>query len=166
MELIRRSVWVYWTTATSLTSSPGPQNGSSSCFEREGLNSWANLYSSDRFENGAPALKWRERGLLTMHLPTGETNANHLLSYRRAIQHLAEKEPVNDAGVCYCRQDDNHTIFLLLLSNNRAWGPERGKPRVNSNHNLSYQNWEAIVRLFPFSFSLKVLVFPCTLTKT
>lgn len=40
-------------------------------------------------------------GLLSTHLPVGETNANHLLSYRLAIQHLAEKEPVSDAAVCY-----------------------------------------------------------------
>lgn len=34
MEVIRRSVWVY-RTATSLTSSPGLQEGCSSCFQRE-----------------------------------------------------------------------------------------------------------------------------------
>lgn len=118
MELIRRSVWARWTTATSLTSSPGPQNGCSSCFQREGLNSWANLYSSDGSENGAPALKWRgesggEGGLLGTHLPVGETNANHLLSnHRLAIQHLAERDPVSDAvSAVPDSEDDNQTLF-------------------------------------------------------
>lgn len=36
--------------------------------EREDSNSCANLYSSDRFENGAPTLKWRERGV-TQYAP-------------------------------------------------------------------------------------------------
>lgn len=51
-----------------------------------------------------------------MHLPVGETNANHLLSYQLAIQHLAKKEPVSDAGVCYSSKDDNQTIFCLFYS--------------------------------------------------
>lgn len=58
MEQIRRSVWAYWTTVTSPTGSPGPEDGCSSCFQRNSLNSRANLYSSHWFKNGAQ----RERG--------------------------------------------------------------------------------------------------------
>lgn len=75
MELIKRSVWVYWTTATSLTSSPGPQNGCSSCFSERRLEFLSKSHhdSSHRFENGAPALKCRERGV-TQYAPPCRRN--------------------------------------------------------------------------------------------
>lgn len=152
MELIRRSVWARWTTATSLTSSPGPQNGCSSCFQREGLNSWANLYSSDGSENGAPALKWRgERGgvggLLGTHLPVGETNANHLLSnHRLAIQHLAERDPVSDAvSAVPDSEDDSQTLF---------YSRHRQTSSFASSENLWRQNLWPRLGNGPWNFSL------------
>lgn len=41
----QRRVSANWTSATSLTSSPGLQDECSSCFQRQSLNSRANLYS-------------------------------------------------------------------------------------------------------------------------
>lgn len=60
---------------------------------------------------------WNEGrgGLLSMHLPVGETNANHLLSCRLAIQHLAEREPASDAAVCCSRQRGWQSDYFLSL---------------------------------------------------
>lgn len=95
MELIRRSFQECWTTATSLTSSPGPLNGCSSCFQKEGWNSKANLYSSDGFENGAPAMKWRERGLKLMRT---------ICCYTDVLFSIWQRKNRRDAGVCQARQ--------------------------------------------------------------
>lgn len=113
MEVIRRRVWANWGTATGLTSSPGPQDGCSSCFQRQGLNSRANLDSGDGFENGAPDLKWRERGgYCVCTSPLMQTICCHTDS---AIQHLAEKEPVSRAAVCSSRQPGWRTDYSLSL---------------------------------------------------
>lgn len=91
-----RSVWAHWIAATRLTSSPGSQNGCSSCFQGQGLNSRANLYSSDGFENGAPALRWRERGvysvctsLLERLMQTSCSHADLLFSIWQRRNHWA-----------------------------------------------------------------------------
>lgn len=93
---------VDWTTATSLTSSPGPRSGNVRPVFRE------TAWIPERLSTAVIGLKmerqlWNE-GLLSTHLPAGETNANHLPSCRLAIQQLEEKELVSIAGVCYSRQ--------------------------------------------------------------
>lgn len=157
MELIRRSVWVYWTTATSLTSSPGPQNGSLSCFEREGLHFWANLYCSDRFENAAATLKWRERGLFSMHLPTGETNANHLLSYTDMLFSIWQGR--NQWTMLVSAIPDRMTITLFFSFSSQTTELE-GLKGANQKQILTTicltKTKEALLDFFPFSFILSL----------
>lgn len=99
---------------------------------------------------------WNEGrgGLLSTHLPVGETNANHLLSYQFAIQHLAEKEPVSDAGVCYSRQFKWQSDCFLSsgLYMSRYSSQPLLKTKLTTGFHLFWPN------VFPCLLSLNVLL--------
>lgn len=122
---------------------------------------WERAWIPEQISTAVIGLKmerqlWNEGrgGLLSMHLPVGETNANHLLSYWLAIQYLAEKELVSDAGVCYSRQlcwQSDCFLFLLLST----------RPSTTPCKDKSYSRFEFILTTPSMSFKYRSLIPQC-----